>query len=376
MPSPSAAATGAGSALLDMVLQHLAALVEFDTRNPPRRIDAGGIFAYLARQLVGFEVGVTDHGAGSVALYATRGRPRYLFNVHLDTVPDAPGWSANPFALRVDGARAVGLGACDIKGAAAALLTAVQTYPGDVALLFTSDEEGAKPRCVREFLAQPRAFEGVIVAEPTCAQAVLTHRGIQSVRARFEGRAGHASRAQGPADSALHQAVRWSTAALDFADAKVGETFGGLTGMRLNLGRLEGGIKPNMIAPDAELRFGMRPLPSMDADGLLAQLRSLTRPEPAEFVETFRGAPLPACAPADAATRLAAAAALADQLAMPVGPAVDFWTEAALFSQAGFPTLVFGPGDIAQAHSVDEWVELDQLARVAGTYARILEKLS
>ncbi|HEU0277992.1 MAG TPA: acetylornithine deacetylase [Rhodanobacteraceae bacterium] len=360
--------------MLDGVLQHLAALVEFDTRNPPRAIGTGGIFAYLTRQLVGFDVAITDHGSGSVSLYAVRGTPKYLFNVHLDTVPDAPGWSANPFALRVEGARAVGLGACDVKGAAAALLAAVQAHPGDIALLFTSDEEGSSPQCVREFLATPRAFDGVIVAEPTRAEAVLAHRGIQSVRVRFQGTAGHASRAQGPADSALHQAVRWSAAALDFANAKADEEFGGLRGMRFNLGRLEGGIKPNMIAPSAELRFGMRPLPSMDPDGLLTELRALTQPEPAEFAETFRGPPLPACTPGDAPARLAAATALAGRLALPVGVAVDFWTEAALFSQTGLPTLVFGPGDIAQAHSVDEWVALDQLARVAGAYARVLER--
>lgn len=369
--------------LLDDVLRHLRALVAFDTRNPPRTIGTGGVFDYLRAQLPGFEVQVTDHGAGAVSLLAVRGEPKLLFNVHLDTVPDSPQWSASPFELRVTGDRAVALGACDIKGAAAALLAAASASHGSMALLFTTDEEGADPRCIRAFLdaascrvpnpgSRVPAFEAVIVAEPTRCKAVLAHRGIQSVRACFRGRAGHASREQQPTDSALHQAVRWSAAALGCAESQSSDSFGGLRGMRFNLGRIEGGIKANVVAPEAELRFGMRPLPSVDMDGLLERLRTLVEPAPAMFEEAFRGPPLPADA-ATAESRMQGARALAEGLGIPVGAAVDFWTEAALFSRAGYTTFVYGPGDIAQAHSADEWVALEDLESAARMYLRIME---
>jgi len=58
----------------------------------------------------------------------------------------------------------------------------------------------------------------------------------------------------------------------------------------------------------------------------------------------------------------------ARSLGVEPGEPVDFWTEAALFSQAGYDALVFGPGDIAQAHTADEFVRLEQLDRVANTY--------
>lgn len=363
------------NALLQSTLVHLTALVGFDTRNPPRAIGADGIFDYLRAQLPGFDVVASDHGAGAVSLFAARGQPKLLFNVHLDTVPDSPRWSASPFELRVDGDRATGLGACDIKGAAAALLAAANASKRDMALLFTTDEEGADPRCVRAFLDSRRTFANVIVAEPTRCKALLAHRGIQSVRVGFEGRAGHASGEQKPSDSALHQAVRWSAAALDFAESQSKENFGGLRGMRFNLGRIEGGIKANMIAPEAELRFGMRPLPSVDMDVLLEKLRTLVEPAPTVFEETFRGPPLPADA-GNAESRLRGARSLAKSLDIPIGNAVDFWTEAALFSQAGCTTFVYGPGDIAQAHSADEWVALDQLDSAARTYLHIMEKSS
>ena len=362
------------SALLDATLEHLKALVGFDTRNPPRAIDTGGIFDYLRAQLPGFDVTVTDFGAGAVALHAVRGEPKVLFNVHLDTVPDSPAWTADPHALRVTADRAIGLGACDIKGAAAALLAVANASHGDLALLFTTDEEANDARCIAGFLREPHAYDAVIVAEPTKGEAVLAHRGIQSVLMRFAGQAGHASGEQKPGDSALHQAVRWGNAALDFVAAQSHERFGGLTGLRFNIGRIEGGIKANMIAPTAEVRFGFRALPTMNPDHLLIRFRNLVEPPPVEFAETFRGASLPAGDTANAEANRLVARDVADELGIPVGSAVDFWTEAALFSAAGYTAFVYGPGDIAQAHSADEWVALDQLQHYAQTIFRIVEK--
>ncbi|MBX3726751.1 MAG: acetylornithine deacetylase [Xanthomonadales bacterium] len=357
--------------MLDAVLRHLDALVAFDTRNPPRAIGTDGIFDYLRAQLPGFRIEVVDHGAGAVHLLAVRGTPRRLFNVHLDTVPDSPHWQGDPLRLRVAGDRAIGLGACDIKGAAAGLLAAAAQTAGDAAFLFSSDEEANDARCIAGFLAGDHGFAEALVAEPTGCQAVLAHRGIASVLMHFHGQAGHASGAQAPTASALHQAVRWGTAALDLVEGHAGDRFGGLTGLRFNIGRVEGGIKANMIAPAAELRFGFRPLPSQDIDDLHARLRALAA-QGTGYQETFRGPPLPAGDVAGAEAARLRARDLADALELPVGNAVDFWTEASLFSQAGLTALVYGPGDIAQAHSADEWVALDQLAAYADTVRRLI----
>ncbi|HEX6614119.1 MAG TPA: acetylornithine deacetylase, partial [Rhodanobacteraceae bacterium] len=258
--------------LLEETLAHLRVLVGSDTRNPPRAIGGEGLFDYLRAQLPGFGFAQADHGAGAVSLLAMRGKPRLLFNVHLDTVPDSPQWSASPFELRIEDERAIGLGACDIKGAAAALLAVANAGAGDLALLFTTDEEGRDPRCVRSFLestATNRApgpgipakrFEAVIVAEPTRCEAVLAHRGVHSLQVGFAGRAGHASSARSRDDSAVHQALRWGHAALEFAQTQQHQRFGGLTGLRFNIGRIEGGIKSNIVAPSAEMRVDLRPL--------------------------------------------------------------------------------------------------------------------
>ncbi|MEP6938454.1 MAG: acetylornithine deacetylase [Rudaea sp.] len=362
------------NALLGTTLRHLEALVAFDTRNPPRAIGPHGIFDYLRAQLPGFEFDLNDHGAGAVSLLATRGAPKLLVNVHLDTVPDSPHWTASPFVLRVGEERAVGLGACDIKGAAAALVTAAAQTDAPAAFLFSSDEEANDPRCISAFLARGLAFDAVVVAEPTRGEAVLAHRGISSVRIAFAGRAGHASSDNAASDSALHQAIRWGQGALDFVAAQAHARFGGLTGLRFNVGRIEGGIKANVIAPSAEVRFGFRPLPSMSTEALLETFRLRCGAAPAEFEETFRGPSLPAGDVACAEEKRLAARDLADEVGLAIGNAVDFWTEASLFSQVGYTTIVCGPGDISQAHTADEYVELPQLLGITESYLRILNR--
>ena len=357
---------------LSRVLGHLEKLVSFDTRNPPRAIGTG-IFDYIAAQLPGFRCTLQDHGDGALSLLAVRGKPTRVFNVHLDTVPSSPGWGADPFKLRVEDKRAIGLGACDIKGAAAGLIAAANATSGDAAFLFSSDEEANDPRCIAAFLAADHGYAEAIVAEPTRCEAVLAHRGISSVLLRFKGEAGHASGAGALQASALHQAMRWGSRALGMVEAESHLRFGGLTGLRFNIGKVEGGIKANVIAPEAEVRFGFRPLPSQDVDELHTRFGACAEGALERYEETFRGPSLPSGDVAMAEDRRLLARDLADELQLPIGNAVNFWTEASLFSRAGMTAIVYGPGDIAQAHTADEWVSLRQLGNYAESIARILQ---
>jgi acetylornithine deacetylase len=361
--------------LLASTLAHLAWLVAAPTENPPKRIAESGILARVASELGSrFDVQITDLGDGSHNLFARRGAPKILWNFHLDTVPAAAGWDGSPFTLQVREDRAIGLGACDIKGAVAAMLSAVQATTADVALLFSSDEEAGKGRCIADFVSRELPFEAVVVAEPTRAEAVLAHRGIGTASGLFLGRAGHASRADASSNSAIHEAVRWAGRALDYVEAFGEANRGGdLAGLRFNLGRIEGGEKPNVVAAEARLRFGVRPPPGHDPRKTIESVQALA-PNPArvKWEPGFFGPPLPA----DGGGALAEKGRdLAARLDLPVGPPVDFWTEAALFSARGYPAIVFGPGDIAQAHTRDEWVLLEQLARVAHVYHRLLTPL-
>lgn len=352
------------------ILERLEVLVASDTRNPPRAIAVSDkVFDFLLAELQGCKVSVTDHGDGSIGLLAVRGNPRTLFNFHLDTVPDTDGWMRDPFSLLVKDGRVTGLGACDIKGALACMLAVANSVTGDLAILVTTDEEAGAGVAVKAFLDSDHGFRQVLVAEPTRCQAVTAHRGIITARAVFGGVAGHASSARVLDDSANHRAVRWAGRCLAKAGSWAQLEQSGLQGIPLNIGRIEGGIKPNMIADRCEVRLGLRTLPGQNGEPLMEELRGeAVQEEILDWQITFSAPSLPAAAGKSADK----SSGLPQRLGLAPGPAVGFWSEAALFSAAGLDAAVLGSGDIAQAHTSDEWVAVAQLQELAGIYSRLV----
>jgi acetylornithine deacetylase len=352
---------------LDRMLRHLKALIAFDTQNPPRKVAADSlIMEYLRTTLgQGFRVEIMDHGKGRVSFLAVRGNPDTLFNVHIDTVPVLDGAKFPPLKMTLHEDRVYGRGACDIKGAAACLLTVAQTTDQPMAMLFTTDEEGGEGCCVARFLEQGHCepFRLVVVSEPTQCKAELVHRGYLSVRGEFRGESGHSSERRSLTDNAIHRMARWSAAAVREARAADNE------GLRtcFNIGTVEGGVKSNLIADSARIHWSARLLPGQSNDAFLARMFRLDAAEFAEWDIPFSGPPLPAD---DNETDEAESFATLNGLEL--GSGLDFWTEASLFSAAGIPSLVFGPGDIAQAHTVDEWVGMDQLERALGIFRKLV----
>ena len=125
---------------IELTLKHLKALVACDTSNPPRKIEQSGLISYL-NSLDFISPQVTDLGEGSFNILLAKGSPKYLVNVHLDTVPAGDAWKSDPHDLIIENGKAIGLGACDIKGAAACLLTLLERGLSDYAILFSTDED-------------------------------------------------------------------------------------------------------------------------------------------------------------------------------------------------------------------------------------------
>jgi len=362
-----------------LILDHLSALVGFDTQNPPRDISVkSDIFRYLQQHLPGFDFTLIDSGEGCISLLAKRGNPELLFNFHIDTVPVTQGWLTDPFELVIEENKVTALGACDIKGASACMLSAVSKTTADVALLFSSDEEHGSSVAVKEFLKTDHGFKQVIVSEPTAAKAVLAHRGIQSGKIYFSGISGHASEARALTDNAIHKSGKWIAATINWVEQQTME-FDGLSGLPFNIGKIEGGIKANMIAASCEQSFGFRPMPGQDAKLMMEELHQLAcdiNALPAHEVlltDGFFGPTLPA-ANQDFTTAINNAKQLAESNHLAIGSAVSFWTEASLFSESGLTALVFGPGHIAQAHTANEWVAIEQLQTVEQHYCQILNQ--
>lgn len=350
--------------MIDTTLDHLALLLSHDTSDPARTLHADHpMFAQIRDLLVaaGCEVTTADLGGGCVNLLGVRGEPEILLNAHLDTVPAGDDWTTDPFEMTVRDGLVLARGACDTKGGAAAMIAAIERTDKPVAVLFTTDEEAGQGQCVNTFIESASfAPRVVVVAEPTAARAVLAHRGFVSFEVAFSGTAGHTSSVSDRSASAIHAAIGWANGELHrFARPDLADE-------RFNIGIVQGGHATNVVAPSCLLRCGFRP--SMDAGplvrGLLDGIARSARSAGATVRERMVAPPLP---PSPAAERFA------ESWSLPRGPDVDFWTEASLFAAAGWPAIVLGPGDIAQAHATDEFVTIEQLGLATERYTAIIE---
>lgn len=358
------------SGQLENILDRTEQLVAIDTRNPPRAMDgAHPIVGALAAGFDDSALSVTDLGEGCVQILLQRGSPSTLINVHVDTVPCADGWARSPFELHRADDRAYGLGACDIKGAAACAIIAAQAQDRDFALLFTTDEENGKGKCVENFAASDHGFSQVIVCEPTGAKAIFAHRGLGAYQLEFAGKSMHSSQWDALEASAIHRAAKWVSSACEYAQTKR-QLGGELPGICFNSGHITGGIKPNICAPSCQMNFGIRPGPGFFVEAIAAELQALA---PAEhFIRFEKSYSSPALDLRG--QQMVAAKDLAKKLDIETGDPVNFWTEAALFADVGLPAFVFGPGNIAQAHAVDEWVSYSQLLQVYEAFTKVFER--
>jgi len=288
---------------------------------------------------------------------------------HTDTVPfDAHLWTHDPLRLTESDGRYYGLGTADMKsflGLAieAARGLAVQDLAQPLMILATADEESAM-HGARALVAAGRPLgRYAVIGEPTGLRPVRLHKGVMGESIRLVGRSGHAS------DPAL------GNNALE----GMHEVMGSLMAWRaelqqahrhpafkipyptLNLGHIHGGDNPNRICGECELHLDLRLLPGLSAADVRAQLgrRVATVAERrglAWSVEPLFESIPPAETPAGSAIVQAA-----EDLTGHVAEAVNFGTEAPFLNQLGMETIVLGPGDIAQAHQPDEYLELDRI---------------
>jgi len=329
--------------------------------------------AELLRAHTPDEVTVGDvprpNGKTASWVYARFGTPEVLVNAHLDTVPPNTEWSADPFVPRIVDGKLYALGACDTKGAAAAILAGLDgTKPKDIGILFSGDEEFSS--VIMRWFVKSKHFEGLeraIVCEPTNLQVGVRHRGFHAFEVTVEGVGGHSSRA----DDTYSPIAALSRVAVAFdawAAQHKGKGPAGFPGMCLNLAKLDGGVAFNVIPPHGRLLVSIRTPPGTDSAAIGGELQAIAKQIAPESTFTFLRENVP-FATRDAASFVEL---VGDAAKSPID--LGFWTEAALLAQAGVDAVVIGPGDIAQAHGPDEWVPIDELHHATAMFRTLFQR--
>ena len=372
-------------------LEQLAAdLVAIESTNPdlvPGGSGEEAIARFVAgwAERAGLEATLDEVAAGrwnAVAVArGSGGGATLLLNAHMDTVGTA-GMDV-PLEPRVENGRLYGRGAYDMKTSLAAiLLTAARAarlgLRGDVVVAAVADEEVASVGSTA--VARAVRADAAIVAEPTGERVAIAHRGFVWLEVETAGVAAHGSRPDLGVD-AIAKTGRILTG-IEELDRRLraSPTHPLLGSGSLHASLIEGGTELSTYPARCVVRAERRTVPGESRESVEAELRDVVAraatadPElRAEARATFVREPfeVDASAAIVAAVRRAAAGALGRE---PEVVGVPFWTDAAIFSGAGIPTVVFGPlGEGAHAHV--EWVDLDSAARCAEVYLAVAAEL-
>jgi acetylornithine deacetylase len=376
----------------------LAALVAFDTtsRNSNLELihfvrdylDAHGVPSVL----------VHDETGAKANLWATIGPDidgGVVLSGHTDVVPvDGQAWTSDPFVLTDKGdGRIYGRGTCDMKAFSAVALALVPEFLAarlklPVHLALSYDEEVG---CIGVHgLIDQIAASGVkprlaVIGEPTMMRVVDAHKSIRSYVVTVTGHEAHSSN--------VHKGVSAVMVAAELI-GKIAELGEGLKADGDATGRFDppystmiantisGGTAQNILARECTFTFEVRGLPGLDGDGVAQRfidhatgvvLPRIQAIAPGANITIRRRAMSPPLLPEPGSDVESFVMALAERNA---AEAVSYATEAGIFQAAGIPAVVCGPGDIAQAHQPDEFIDAAQIPLCEAFMRRLIARLA
>ncbi|MBK5931850.1 acetylornithine deacetylase [Halochromatium salexigens] len=301
---------------------------------------------------------------------------------HADTVPfDEHLWRSDPLHLTEADGRLYGIGTADMKSFLGLAIEAARGFkPADLKhpliLLATADEESAM-HGARALVESGRALgRHALIGEPTSLRPVRAHKGVMAEAIRLTGRSGHASDPSlgNNALEGMHEVLSALFAWRDELKRTQRDPAFAIDYPTMNVGHIHGGDNFNRICGHCELHLDIRPLPHQQPEQLRAELRERVAPIAERRALELDIEPLfPSIPPAETAAGAAIVQA-AEALTGHHAESASFGTEAPFLNALGMETIVFGPGDIDQAHQPNEYLALDRIAPMLGYLRQLIQR--
>ena len=377
-------------------IEMLRRLVAMDTTSRNSNLD---LIAFIADYLMALGIEsrlVHDESRRKANLYATIGpsdKPGIALSGHTDVVPiDGQTWSCDPWIVSEQGGRLLGRGTADMKSFIAVVLAAtpelIRRRPvTPVHLVFSYDEEVGclGVRRLLDLLGKlPVRPLACIIGEPTEMKVMTGHKGKMSLRCHVHGRECHSSLAPEGVNAVEYAAeviaylramARRIAAEGPFdADFDVPHT-------TVHTGVVSGGTALNIVPKHCSFDFEFRYVPGVDPEVLLARVKSYAEKELAPEMKAiaaeagFSWEPISAFPGMNTPIDSEIVQFVKSLTGSNAIGKVAFGTEGGLYQQAGIPTVICGPGSIAQAHKPDEFIEMDQIAQCETFMVRLMDRV-
>ncbi|MGI9089045.1 MAG: M20/M25/M40 family metallo-hydrolase [Chthoniobacterales bacterium] len=280
--------------------------------------------------------------------------PHLLLVSHLDTVPPSEGWTGDPFKLRREGEKLIGLGANDAKGCVAAMILAARdlAFDGAVTFAFVAEEErgGDGMRAVKPKLG---TIDAAIIGEPTGLEICTAQRGMLLLRCVAHGESAHVAHAS-LGENAIHQAARdiATLAAMKFeAHHSLGET-------RAQVTQISGGLARNQIPDHCEFFVDLRTTPNLDHAKTAVRIDAALESEVIVHSDRY------VSVATDEGEAIVRAALTAAKKQHGIGSA----TASDWAFLKGIPAVKAGPGDTLRSHRPNEFLLVSELEAGAQFY--------
>ncbi|MBM4279132.1 MAG: M20 family metallopeptidase [Deltaproteobacteria bacterium] len=367
-------------------------LIQIPTENPPGNEKKAFTFLKPILSKMGFQVRTYISPKGRSNIIAERrwgkGGRRLIFNGHLDVVPagDPSKWKYPPFGGKLSQGRVYGRGASDMKGGVASFIHAISMIDrsniplnqGSLALHLVSDEESHGHQGMG-FLAQKGLIKGdaVIVGEPTNLDLVIAQKGALWLRITSFGKSAHGSRPEQGVNAIakmMHLIDRLNSIPLLKEHPLLEKP-------TINIGKIQGGTKINIVPDRCEIEVDRRLLPDENKEEVLREIEEAIKsvqvrnPLFKYQIEEIDYAEASEIHPNEEIVRIGLEAGQEVMGEMPRVRGFSGFTDARFYvNQFSIPTLIFGPGGTDQSHTADESVEVEALIQAAHIYGLIVIK--
>jgi acetylornithine deacetylase/succinyl-diaminopimelate desuccinylase-like protein len=302
---------------------------------------------------------------------------RIIVAAHMDTVA---AFTDDQFLPRSRHGRIYGRGACDTKGSVAAMLTSLIVLarrgprPAATELAFAGlvDEENAQTGSHALADSALRA-DLAIVGEPTRLRVVTAHKGNLWLRLTTHGKAAHGSCPHLGKNAVLEMSRIVNLLETEYARLLRRHRHPLLGCATVSVGSIHGGTQPNIVPASCVASADRRTLPGETDESVLRELKSLLRRH--GLRASFEDEKCSACPPLETNPRLPLVRTFLKAAGQKKPGGVNYFCDAAVLAQSGMPSVVFGPGDIAQAHTADEWIASSSLERASRILLKFFQSL-